>query len=319
MGCGIRITTKPVTEITPTTAMSGGMDVLSGDPVVEKGIVWSTKPNPTTGDFTSKAGAGISPFTLELTNLTPGETYYVRAYATTACCTQYGNQEMFSAEMFTNGAADGCIITYQIIQPKTSFILPPGAEVVSVVGDGSASSSLSSSCGKTFVEEELKCYVAKWATNWGQTGERLLDVWGGTELNPILHPIPYVIIPNRDNAWDSDSGDQDIVITKFHIAGLDFTIDVHGFHTQAHMDSFAAAINGDAGLGFLQAKRFLFHRESTGTDTAGPGGGRYEFAFYFKAPPSLAVNSYFQFDGVTAVTLPKISVVEISCTGYPSA
>ncbi|MCJ7685185.1 MAG: hypothetical protein MUO68_12910, partial [Desulfobacteraceae bacterium] len=90
------ITTSVVSAITPTSAVSGG-DISSdgGSEVIERGICWSTSQDPTiAGDHTVN-GVGPGIFAGEMTGLTPGTTYYVRAYAINSIGTKYGNEVNF--------------------------------------------------------------------------------------------------------------------------------------------------------------------------------------------------------------------------------
>jgi len=90
------VTTSAVTGITQTTATSGG-DITSdgGATVTERGICWSTNPNPTIQDSHISDGAGNGTFLSILTQLIPNTTYYVRAYATNSIGTGYGNELSF--------------------------------------------------------------------------------------------------------------------------------------------------------------------------------------------------------------------------------
>ena len=50
-------------------------------PISERGVCWSSSDNPTIADNHLSNGSGMGSYTINLTNLTLGETYYVRAYA----------------------------------------------------------------------------------------------------------------------------------------------------------------------------------------------------------------------------------------------
>ena len=97
----IELPNVSTTQITNTTAISaetgGFISSIGGDPVVQRGMVWSTYEDPTTDDNEGITieGAGEGKFTSKLTNLTPETTYYVRAYATNAAGTAYGDNEIF--------------------------------------------------------------------------------------------------------------------------------------------------------------------------------------------------------------------------------
>ncbi|MDP1623708.1 MAG: FISUMP domain-containing protein [Bacteroidales bacterium] len=96
-GCFALVTTVPVANITQSGADCGG-DVPSdgGSPVIERGVCWSTSPNPTTEDDKISDGTGPGAFVVHIEGLDPSSTYYVRAYATNDAGTSYGNEEAFS-------------------------------------------------------------------------------------------------------------------------------------------------------------------------------------------------------------------------------
>ena len=93
------VTTSAVTSITSTTASSGGnVTDDGGGTVTVKGVCWSTSASPTTSDNTTSNGSGLGSFSSNLTSLSPGTTYYVRAYATNDAGTAYGNQVTFTTD-----------------------------------------------------------------------------------------------------------------------------------------------------------------------------------------------------------------------------
>ncbi len=90
------LTTTEITSITQTTASSGGnITDEKGGSVTARGICWSTHTNPTTSDNNTSDGAGTGSFNSSLTDLVPGTTYYVKAYATNSVGTAYGNEISF--------------------------------------------------------------------------------------------------------------------------------------------------------------------------------------------------------------------------------
>lgn len=90
------VTTATTTNITHNSATSGGnVTATGGSAITARGVCWATTPNPTlANNFTVEPG-GLGAFTSQITNLNPTTTYYVRAYATNANGTAYGNQETF--------------------------------------------------------------------------------------------------------------------------------------------------------------------------------------------------------------------------------
>ena len=92
------LTTTTVSSVTLSTAISGGTITYQGESAITaRGICWNTSQNPTIANSFTTNGTGVGTFTSNLTGLTAGTTYYVRAYATNASGTSYGNQLSFVA------------------------------------------------------------------------------------------------------------------------------------------------------------------------------------------------------------------------------
>ena len=91
------VTTNDVTDITQTTAVCGGeVKSENGWAVTERGVCWSTEPNPTPSDNCTVDGDGVGKFTSEITGLEPDTKYYVRAYAKNAAGTSFGAENSFT-------------------------------------------------------------------------------------------------------------------------------------------------------------------------------------------------------------------------------
>ena len=92
------VTTTTISDVTATSAVSGGNVVDDGGyVVVRRGVCYGTTSNPTISGLHTTDGAGTGEFVSQLTNLTPGSTYYYRAYATNGVGTVYGSQYVFVA------------------------------------------------------------------------------------------------------------------------------------------------------------------------------------------------------------------------------
>ena len=103
------VTTQEVTDINSTTATgNGNITVLGSTDILQYGVIWSTATNPTI-DLATKSDQGAATstgaFTSSITALTPGIIYYVKAYATNANETVYGNEVSFTSSI-TNGLND---------------------------------------------------------------------------------------------------------------------------------------------------------------------------------------------------------------------
>ncbi len=92
------LTTSIITGITETRATSGGTITDEGSgTVLERGVCWNSKINPTIEDKKTTDGVGDGYFSSILNGLRGGKTYYVRAYATNKAGTGYGNEISFKA------------------------------------------------------------------------------------------------------------------------------------------------------------------------------------------------------------------------------
>jgi len=96
------LTTVAVTGITSGGAVSGG-NIISdgGTAVTARGICWAASTNPTISDNKTTNGSGTGSFSANITGLTPGSAYHVRAYATNSVGIAYGNDLTFTASALT--------------------------------------------------------------------------------------------------------------------------------------------------------------------------------------------------------------------------
>lgn len=91
------LTTKEITSVTPTTAVSGGnITDERGAAVNSRGVCWSTSPNPEISNNKTTDGTGIGSFASTIAGLEPGTKYYIRSYATNSAGTAYGNELNFT-------------------------------------------------------------------------------------------------------------------------------------------------------------------------------------------------------------------------------
>jgi hypothetical protein len=93
------VTTQPVSAIAAESAVGNGtITEMGASDATAHGVCWNTGGNPTTADeFTDEGGTSATgAFASAMTGLTPGTTFYVRAYATNASGTSYGSQVNFA-------------------------------------------------------------------------------------------------------------------------------------------------------------------------------------------------------------------------------
>lgn len=94
----VSITTEAVTSIKSYTATGNGTIIdVGGEDITQHGHCWDTSIYPTTSDSKTENGAGaLEAFTSSITGLSRGTSYHVRAYATTAYGTSYGDGVTFT-------------------------------------------------------------------------------------------------------------------------------------------------------------------------------------------------------------------------------
>ena len=100
------VTTAAVFDIMATSATCGGeVTSDSGFVVIAKGVCWNTTGTPTVFDNHTIDGGGMGDFLSDLQALTPGTTYFVRAFAMNSTGTAYGDEIAFTTAptIFTCG------------------------------------------------------------------------------------------------------------------------------------------------------------------------------------------------------------------------
>ncbi|MDR1738014.1 MAG: SUMF1/EgtB/PvdO family nonheme iron enzyme [Candidatus Symbiothrix sp.] len=115
----VRVTfnTAEATKISKTQATLNGNITKAGDPAyTERGFCYATSPSPTAADHKIVVtGNGTGAYSYNLTGLTSGTLYYVRAYVVQDGNTIYGNEVSF-----TTTTVLAQIVTYQISNISTT-------------------------------------------------------------------------------------------------------------------------------------------------------------------------------------------------------
>jgi len=93
------ITTAAPTIVTADSAtIIGTITNNGGSTVTASGICWATTPTPTIANNKTVGNTATGSFTVYITSLTPETRYYVRAYATNAQGTSYGEEQSFTTK-----------------------------------------------------------------------------------------------------------------------------------------------------------------------------------------------------------------------------
>ncbi|HLN22176.1 MAG TPA: fibrobacter succinogenes major paralogous domain-containing protein [Bacteroidales bacterium] len=123
------ITTNPVTNITMSSATSGGsITDDGGSEIITRGVCWSTEKEPTTNDQKTSDGTGSGDFISTITALSESTTYYVRAYAVNTEGTAYGQLQTFN----TTAAGMSAVVTSPVTSLTSTSVVAGG----NVTNDG---------------------------------------------------------------------------------------------------------------------------------------------------------------------------------------
>ena len=101
------VTTISVSNITNISALCKGEVVDDGNAnVIERGVCWSINHNPSIDDNRINSGQDTGMFSVELSNLTPVSTYYVKAFAKNRAGIAYGDEITFTTSFAPPGSVN---------------------------------------------------------------------------------------------------------------------------------------------------------------------------------------------------------------------
>ena len=184
------VTTSEVSQITQTSAVSGGnVTNNGGTDVTARGIYWGTSQNPESGPNKTIDGAGNGTFASNITGLTPNTLYYIKAYATNSEGTSFGSQVNFT----------------------TSPDLPVAAFTAS-------STTITEGQSVQFTDQSTN-NTTSWSWNFG-------DEETSTRQNPshtYSSPRNYTVTLTVSNSFGSNTETKTNCITIGNVPGADFT------------------------------------------------------------------------------------------------
>ena len=200
------LTTVAITNVTETALTTGGVISADGGAnVTSRGVCWSTKPNPTIvhKDSITINGSGDGVFASAVKGLKPVVTYYIRAYATNAAGTGYGN------ELTSN---------YSVVPVLTTAI-------VTAVSDSAVN------CGGTIINNGGKEVTSRgvcWSNTKNPTIQSSYTVDGKGEgsfvssLQNLLPNVTYYVRAYASNAIGTGYGaERSFMVSKILIKDLD--------------------------------------------------------------------------------------------------
>ena len=119
------VITEGNSNITSTSVtLSGQIEDIGHDLVIQHGHCWSISSSPVINDSKTSLGTiGEASFTSNALSLTPSTTYYYRAYATNSCNTVYGTTKTFTTQA-PPPPSGPCNITSVSSSPYTISITP---------------------------------------------------------------------------------------------------------------------------------------------------------------------------------------------------
>ena len=220
------LTTKSISGISSYIAGSGGVIATDGgSPITARGVCWSLNPSPTIANAKTTDGSGPASYNSTLTGLNPLTAYYVRAYATNALGTAYGNQVSFT--------------TTDLVTPGPS-VPTVGTSTSAITGSSTASSGgYVSSDGGSAVTARGVC----WSTTQDPTLASTCSTDGGTGVGFFASTVTglsgcgvvYYVRAYATNATGTGYGIQNTVstgllptVTTAAVTGIAYDVAVSG-------------------------------------------------------------------------------------------
>lgn len=243
------LTTTSASSPTSSGATTGG-EITSdgGATVTARGVCYGTSSNPSlSGNYTTN-GTGIGIFTDVLTGLSASTTYYVRAYATNAAGTKYGNEVSFTT---LSPPVELPTVTTSAITPSTTTASAGG----NVTYGGTSSVTARGVCWSTTMNPTT---ANSKTTNGTGTGSFTSSISG---LNSCT---TYHVRAYATNSTGTTYGSDEIFTTGSVLPTITTTTLSSQTSTSV---STGGTVSGDCGSGVTE--RGVCYGTSSGPTTAG--------------------------------------------------
>jgi sugar lactone lactonase YvrE len=229
-------TNAMVSEVGPTTAISGGL-IVSLDPVITNGMCYSTTNSaPTLAD--SKTTDSIAQVMVsKLSGLTPNTTYYMRAYATSVAGTGYGGVITFKTATAT--ATRTAVVTTLAGSSTGAYGYADGSGT-GVLFDGPQGLTFNPTTGLIYVTDAYNNAIRTLTTTG--TSRTLTNRTLGYQDGPLATALFYgargMTVDAQGNVYVADQGNNNI--RKITPAGVVSTYSGNG--TAGYVDGTGSVV-----------------------------------------------------------------------------
>ncbi|GGH23419.1 hypothetical protein [Mucilaginibacter phyllosphaerae] len=238
----VLVTNNLVTEASGTSAYTGGIITNTAANFIEYGVCYSTaNPAPTISDAKTQEKIRLLSFNSHLTGLTPNTTYYVRAYATNATGTGYGDVIQFKT-------GDGTTVYGTV-----STFAGNGAGYVNGTGTAALfnhpTSVTADAAGNVYVSDAFNSVIRKITPDGITTtvaGNGTLGYTDGPAASAQFYAPAGLAVDAAGNIFVADMGNN--LIRKISTAGVVSTVAGNGSAGYANGTGAAATFSSPAGI-----------------------------------------------------------------------
>ncbi|MDB5010000.1 MAG: repeat-containing protein [Mucilaginibacter sp.] len=240
------VTLNVISSLTQTTAQSGGIVTnANGGEITANGVCWSsTNQTPTTADSKTTDTVNVNGFTSRITGLTPGTTYYLRAYATNSSGPGYGAVIKFT----TSTTVASLTTTVSTFAGNANYGFLDGA-AASALFSGPQALAFNPVDGNIYIIDALNNSIRTMTTAGfvsTLTKNSTLGYADGTLLTALFNGPRSIAFDAQGNAYVADFGTN--IIRKITTAGVVSTFAGNGTRGYADGSGSIVEFNNPRGL-----------------------------------------------------------------------